>query len=99
MLEKLNSIVHNLLHFATPDNPLILGQDPCFFDVFNRNPANLSRSINAAFLIVLCGAEHASSEPAYKFLQRMARSPTWEGIARFYLEGIQSIERELALIN
>jgi hypothetical protein len=99
MLDKFNSIVHNLLHFASPDNPLILGVEPSFFDVFNRNPSHLSRSINAAFLIVLCGAEHASSEPAYKFLQRMARSPTWEGIARFYLEGIQAIERELALIN
>jgi hypothetical protein len=99
MLDKFNSIVHKLLQFATPDNPLILGKDPSFFDVFNRNPANLSRSINAAFLIMLCGAEHASSEPAYKFLQRMARSPTWEGIARFYLEGIQAIERELVLIN
>ncbi len=99
MQEKFYSIVHKLLHFATPDNPLILGKDPSFFNVFNRNPANLSRSINAAFLIVLCGAEHPSSRPAYEFLQRMTHSPTWQGITRFYLQGIQAIGRELASIN
>ena len=99
MPDNFNSIVHKLLHFATPDNPLILGKEPSFFDVFNRNPANLSRSINAAFLIVLCGAKHPSSRPAYDFLQRMAHSPTWKGITRFYLEGIQAIGRELASIN
>ncbi len=95
MLETLNSIVHSLLQLASQGDPFILGEDIDMFRDRDEDQVNTSRSINAAFLIALCGENHPLSSQAHEFLQRMARSPGGEGIARFYLAGIHSIEEEL----
>ncbi len=99
MLEKLNSIVHSLLQLGNQGDQFILGEDIDMFRDRDEDQVNTSRTINAAFLIALCGENNPLSGPAYDFLQRMAHSPTWKGITRFYLEGIQAIGRELASIN
>ncbi|MCJ7433691.1 MAG: hypothetical protein MUO77_09410 [Anaerolineales bacterium] len=53
------------------------------------------QDLNAAFLILLAGESHPEFSQARAYLDTLAPSPEWGGLARFYLNGVQLIVTEL----
>jgi len=49
----------------------------------------------AAFLTMLAGAKHPIFEQAKRFLARMAESGEWADVARFFLEGVSIVSKEI----
>ena len=99
MLDKLNFFLHSLLQLAIQDDSFIFGEDIDLISLLNEDKDILYRSINAAFLIALCGKNHPKSGQAGEFLERLAQSHSWGIIANFYLTGLQEIERELKMVS
>lgn len=52
-------------------------------------------SLNAAFLIALCGDRHPLALHARSFLNRLQRDPSWRDPALFYLQGLERIESDI----
>ncbi len=52
-------------------------------------------SLNAAFLIALCGPEHPDFLIARDYLNRFSREAEWSEVARFYRRGLVEIEEEI----
>ncbi len=93
----------------TPLNPIILfliqSQPPNAAPILPVAFSNLSgdhdahalcQNLNGAFLILLAGERHPEFFQAQAFLDNLATSPEWGNWARFYLNGVQRIARELA---
>ncbi len=55
---------------------------------------DVPQSINAAFLIALCGENHPGSGPAREYLDEMEGNPLWSHIAAFYREGLNLLTDE-----
>jgi len=55
----------------------------------------LFQNLNGAFLILLAGERHPRFSQAQSFLNKLATSPEWGNLARFYLSGMQLIAAEL----
>lgn len=99
MLNKFNFFLHRLLQLANQDNTSFMGEDIDLISQQNEDKIILYRTINAAFLIVLCGNYHRQSNQAGEFLERMAQSDCWEEIANFYLTVLLAIEGELNMVS
>ena len=55
----------------------------------------LCQNLNGAFLILLAGESHPEFSQAQAFIDKLAMSPEWGDLARFYLNGMQLIATEL----
>lgn len=94
-----NSFIEPLLSYLlkTPrDSQLGLGFVPD--DQFTPDPsgaADTAASLNAAFLLLLAGAESPDAGGASEFLKSQAGSPNWGHVAAFYDHGITRIREEL----
>jgi hypothetical protein len=99
MLDKFNFFVNKLLQFANQGDPFILDNEFDLVSERGEDEVILFRTINAAFLVAICGKNHPNSSRAGEFLERMAKSPGWEEIGNLYLTGMQAIERELNLVS
>lgn len=95
MIETFQSII------ATLTQPRKGKESFSIFDLgelFSKDPkddADVAQALNAAFLIKLSGATHSESERAERFLSHMAQSAQWADVARFYLEGLNLVHREI----
>jgi hypothetical protein len=88
LIKSFNSIIHYLI--SQPDFL------PRFREQFRpqeRGPHVAARNLNAAFLIALSGSR--LSHPAVGYLSSMSADPDWNNTARFYLDAIQRIEKEM----
>ncbi len=56
---------------------------------------SVTASLNAAFLIVLCGASHPDYPVARDFLERYSEEAEWREVAHFYRRGLREIEWEM----
>ncbi len=70
---------------------------PAQFLEQGRSEADNARRLNAAFLISLCGSEHPLAYKAQEALSLSRRDPALEGLARFYLEGVERVKSEIRL--
>ena len=95
MFDQFRFILRSLLQLASQEDPFILKVTPAFFRNLDDDQINITRALNAAFIISLAGESHPAYEEASAFLQRMTTSPDWEGITSFYLKGILLIEEEI----
>ncbi|MFQ5956475.1 MAG: hypothetical protein ACE5KK_01745 [Candidatus Brocadiales bacterium] len=64
------------------------------FDPESEADLYIPQSINAAFLIALCGSNHSSSEAAREYLEGMENNPLWDHIVSFYREGHSLLTEE-----
>lgn len=65
---------------------------------FNPHPENDAQtvaSLNAAFLVLLCGKEHPGYVAANRLLIHISTIPRWAPFAAFYREGIDLIREEI----
>ena len=88
LIKSFNSIIHYLI--SQPDFL------PGFREQFRpqeRGPHVAARNLNAAFLIALSGSR--LSHPARGYLASMSADPDWHDPARFYLDAVQRIEKEM----
>jgi hypothetical protein len=57
--------------------------------------SGIAQTLNAAFLIGLSGESNPEYEPALHLLQQYLAHTEWQGIASFYLDGIDLIREEV----
>jgi hypothetical protein len=65
------------------------------FDPDAKAPADVARSLNSAFLILLAGRKHPAYDQAHSYITHAAESTDWKDVARFYLAGLESIQEEI----
>ena len=65
------------------------------FDPNAKAPADVARSMNAAFLVLLAGRKHPLYDQAHRYITHAAGSTDWNDVVRFYLEGLEDIQREI----
>ena len=75
---------------------LINDPDLSGFDAEESLDGTSTRLLNNAFLVALAGGDHPGYAAATKHLRKCLNSPDWSQWAKFYLDGISSIEAELA---
>ena len=77
---------------------LLFGPEPlsgvCAETGFELDAPRSARSLNGAWMIRLCGPDHARWESAGVYLQEAASDPTWGPTARFCLETVDRIAAE-----
>ncbi len=66
---------------------------------FNPDQDNTAQALNSAFLFALVGTEQPDFERARDFLERMTGSTEWEEVARFYIDGMSLVQREIDNAN
>jgi len=77
------------------------GSTVCSVDLIGQldqgrsDEAGIARAMNAAFVAALAGNKHPASTRADELLARMADSPQWAETARFYLDGLKLVRREI----
>jgi hypothetical protein len=73
-----------------------LGVDPAeHFVPQSSDRESTARSLNAAFLLTLAGRTHPAAGRASEYLAQMAGSSKWGQVARFYLEGLKQVRKEI----
>ncbi len=75
---------------------LVNDPDLSGFDAEESLDGTSTRLLNNAFLVALAGGDHPGYAAATKHLRKCLNSPDWSQWAKFYLDGISSIEAELA---
>ena len=65
------------------------------FDPQAKEPADIARSLNAAFLIVVAGRKHPAFERAQTYLHQSLKSQQWSDIAGFYISACKKIRKEI----
>ncbi|MCP4363821.1 MAG: hypothetical protein GY800_00750 [Planctomycetes bacterium] len=89
-------IFREIMSFTVGDT----GKGACGIDVSRQfQPESetyilVPQSINAAFLIALCGENHPNAEAAREYLDEMAENPLWTHVADFYREGLKLLADE-----
>ena len=94
MLDQLRSVLSAFCQSQTQGGFSIFnaaGQ----FDDQRTDKEGIARALNAAFLITLCGEQHSLFRQASDFLTRRENSPEWGEIAKFYLNGVELVCREI----
>ena len=95
MTRHFDSIIHALIQPKKEKSSFSIFDPSVQFDTERDDDVGVSRALNAAFLISLTNGMHPQFEQAKQFIDRMAGSPKWAGIAGFYLKGIDLIPMEI----
>jgi len=61
----------------------------------DHNTETTLQNLNAAFLILLAGEDHAQFSQAQGYLTKLAKSSKWADWANFYLDSVQLVAQEL----
>ena len=94
MLEQFESIISTLIQPKKQKTFAIF--DPAYqLNGERTDDAGIAQALNAAFLITLAGSMHPALERAKGFMARMKDSSEWADIARFYMNGINLVHREI----
>ncbi len=88
MERPFETLVHALAEGLAADASLQLREDAV-------GEADQACSVNAAFLVALCGEDHPQSARARRLLSRLQGDPVWQGPARFYLDGLERVRSEV----
>ncbi|MFH1624630.1 MAG: hypothetical protein ABID54_05675 [Pseudomonadota bacterium] len=98
MIEEFESTIYTVTKPRDEDGAFCIFDPTEQFDEGDAGNAGVAKALNAAFLITLAGRRHPASERAKRFLARMVDSPEWKQVATFYLNGIDSIRREIDIV-
>ena len=94
-IQLFESIIGHILGAEDPDKALLKNDIAAQFDAENVTVEDAARQMNAAFLIMLAGAEHPRYHEAHALLHQYLEQPQWQDIAQFYLDGIGRIHAEI----
>ena len=90
----LNPIIKFLIQSQSLNAAPILSVELSNLSV-DQDAIALCQNLNGAFLILLAGESHPEFSQAQAFIDKLAMSPEWGDLARFYLNGMQLIATEL----
>ena len=99
MISDFESICSRLFGSELPDGGSLGFHPQGHWEKEATDPGGVARSLNAAFLIMLGGRTQPAFDEARAYLSRAAQSPTWAGIAEFYLTGVEEIQREIEKVS
>jgi len=94
MKEKFRTIISHIIGSET-SKPVcgIMVEDQ--FKPDRTDDYSIAGTLNAAFLIGLCGEAHSQSKNALRFLESFKDDPGWGQTVRFYLEGLDLVLSEI----
>ena len=95
MIQEFETITFQLLKPGVRKDTTAIFDPLTQFDPDAKAPADVARSLNAAFLILLAGRKHPAYDQAHGYLTQEAESTNWKDVARFYLAGLEGIRREI----
>lgn len=98
MIKALESIISTLLQPKVEKDTFSVLDPIRHLDEGRADDAGVARALNAGFLILLAGDAHPASRKAKRFLARLVSSSTWAEVARFYLDGIELVHREIETV-
>jgi hypothetical protein len=84
----LNSIITFLIRSQTQKTAPILPVELSHLPD-DHNTETTLQNLNAAFLILLAGEDHAQFSQAQGYLTKLAKSSKWADWANFYLDSVQ----------
>ncbi|NOQ97875.1 MAG: hypothetical protein GQ561_06890 [Calditrichae bacterium] len=95
MIEKFETIVRFLI--SGLDSAQDLNIIPDTLDFTTRSSVNSETAwhVCMAFLITVAGQKHPDYTPAKNFLEELSGNSEWSALAKFFLEGISLIPREI----
>jgi len=94
MLEPFESALFGLLQHTRVLDSGTNGA-PSAFPWSAAKPEEEARSLNAAFLIALCGSRHPLAPQARQVLEKASHEASWKEIARFFLDGLGRVRDEI----
>ncbi|HFE63243.1 MAG TPA: hypothetical protein ENK14_02365, partial [Caldithrix sp.] len=95
MLHHFQSILSRLFTADRDSGQFSIFDPQSQFNPHPENDAQTVASLNAAFLILLCGKEHPGYAVANDLLIHTSAIPRWAPFAAFYREGIDLIREEI----
>lgn len=98
MIEAFESIIYTLTKPKEGEDTFSIFDSAELFDEERVDNAGVVQALNAAFIITLAGSRHPASERAKSLLTRMADSSEWADVAKFYLNGVEMIHREIKAV-
>jgi hypothetical protein len=94
MLELFESALFGLLQHTRVLDSRKTGASAAFpWD--SAKPEEEARSLNAAFLVALCGSRHRLEPQARQMLEKASHDASWKEIARFFLDGLGRVRNEI----
>jgi hypothetical protein len=93
MIEQLQSIISALMGSCEGDGPISFLDRSDDIKGSSQDDPHVAQALNTAFLFALSGSKRSGD--AKDFLGRMSGVSGWEGVARFYLNGMELVHREL----
>ena len=95
MLHHFQSILSRLFATKRDSGQFSIFNPQSQFNPHPENDAQTVASLNAAFLILLCGKENPGYAVANDLLIHISAIPRWAPFAAFYREGIELIREEI----
>ncbi len=95
MIKLFESIISTLIGSREEKDTFSIFDPAEQLDEERTDNAGIAQALNAAFLITLAGSIHPALERAKHFMARMIESSEWVEVARFYMNGINLIHREI----
>jgi hypothetical protein len=93
MIEQLQSTISVLMGSHKGDGPISFLDSIDDIKKPSQDNSDVAQTLNTAFLFALSGSKRSGD--AKNFLVRMSGVSGWEDVARFYLNGIELVQREL----
>jgi hypothetical protein len=95
MNQYFESVVKALFLAKNEENILTVFDPASQFEEEITGQKNILRKLNTSFLITMIGASHPDYQKANDFLHEMKKTSKWEDAARFYLDGVNKIHKEI----
>ncbi len=99
MIKQFEAILNTLLSFQKKADCLPIFDPVYQFNPDDRSETGVLRSLNAAFLVTLCGRNHPLFDRAEQWLEELKSSPEWGEIAEFYRQGKQEVLEEIRRVS